>query len=124
MIKSNPTAERAFRARFPDARRLDGLARDEVDEYARAHNLLEGGVPVLAKWCKENFSRKDIEKLIGELDKVLNDRVEETIAADRRTPAKRSSDPAVRAITDKVFADFHGEKEYLERFPDARRLAR
>jgi hypothetical protein len=121
--------EKAYFERFPNARRLAGLAHDaKEDEYERAHNLLEGGVPVLAKWCAENLSRKDIERLIGELNSILNKRVEETIAADSVRGKRRdgrSSDPTVRAITDAVFREFHGastEKEYFERFPDANRL--
>ena len=62
-------AEKAYEARFPNARRLDGLARDEEEEYAaRAQVWSKAGSTVLAKWCKENLSRKDVEKLIGELE--------------------------------------------------------
>lgn len=126
MIK--PTSA-SYYARFPHARRLDnarGMARDENEEYPRAHKAIEGGINTLAEWCAENFSRKDIERLIAELDKVLNKRVEQTIAGDGKRRDGRAADPSIRATTDRIFAAYHAgnaEKEYLERFPHARRLS-
>ena len=124
-------AEKAYEARFPNARRLDGFARDAAEgDYERAHNLLEGGVPVIAEWCAENLGRKDIEKLIAELNTALSKRVEETIAADSVRGKRRdgrSADPSIRAATDRVFAAHRGAssaQEYSDRFPDAHRLSK
>ena len=121
--------EKAYYDRFPHARRLDGFARDaKEDDFERAASLIEGGVPVLAKWCSENLSRRDVEKLIAELNTVLSKRVEETITADSGRGKRRdgrSADPSIRAVTDRVFADFRAgntAQEYHDRFPDARRL--
>jgi hypothetical protein len=60
------------------------IARDDVAEegYPDARQHFEGGIPSLAKWCRKNLRRSDIEALIKELEGELSHRMTAVIGED------------------------------------------
>jgi hypothetical protein len=62
------------------------MAHDDIDanEFPDAREHFEGGIPALAKWCKKNLRRRDIEALVKELEGELSHRLTAVIGEDSK----------------------------------------
>jgi hypothetical protein len=62
------------------------MAHDDIDanEFPDAREHFEGGIPALAKWCKKNLRRRDLEALKNEIEGELSHRLTSVIGEDRK----------------------------------------